>query len=57
MDDEQSDVGKWMCHHRCYVEDIALNVGVHLISSVGGFQRGFGVKPPLGAVATATIIN
>ena len=25
-----------------------------LISSAGGVQRGLGVKPPLGAVATAT---
>jgi hypothetical protein len=42
-DDEQSDVGTWMCHQRYYVEYIALSGGLHLISSAEGFQRGFGV--------------
>jgi hypothetical protein len=55
MDDEQSDVGTWMCHQRCYVEDIALNVGLHLISSAEGVQREVGVSLPLGVVATATM--
>jgi hypothetical protein len=54
MDDEQSDVGTWMCHQRYYVEDIALNVGLHLISSSEGFQWEAGGSLPLGAVATAT---
>ncbi len=26
---------------RCYVEDIALSVGLHLISSAEGFQRAY----------------
>ena len=46
-----------MCVLCRYVEDIALNGGSHLISSAGGVQRGLGVLPPLGVVATATILN
>ena len=57
MDDEQSDVGTWMCHQRCYVEDMALNAGLHLISSSEGFQREAGGSLPLGAVATATMYS
>ena len=40
---------------RCYVEDMALNVGLHLISSSEGVQRDAGGSIPLGVVATATI--
>ncbi len=40
---------------RCYVEDIALNGGSHLISSAEGVQREVGVSLPMGVVATATI--
>ena len=54
MDDEQSDVGTWMCHQRCYVEDMALNAGLHLISSSEGFQREAGGSLPLGVVGTPT---
>ena len=52
-EDEQSDIGTWMCHQRCFVEDIALNGGLHLISSAEGIQSGLEFIHLLG-VAVAT---
>ena len=55
MDDEQSAVGTWMCHQRCYVENTFIYFRTTFVSSAEGVQREVGVSLPLGAVGTPTI--